>query len=178
MHLKLGYLARPGAGGRSAFVADSDYGNDVDLDALGRGWLRLPLDPAAAARWGHSAKPPVTRLRLTRFSDVPDRTGAAGPGGSPARSTRSTRAVSPTRTGMEIGDLPGIRDHLDYLNDGNGRLAGCVGADLAVSVLPVAHGRLRLRHLGLHRRRPRSSVRSGDFDDLLKWRPTTAASRS
>jgi glycosidase len=45
VHLKLGYLRDPGQEPLS-FVADSDYGNDVDLDALdvagyGDRWIRL-----------------------------------------------------------------------------------------------------------------------------------------
>ena len=45
-------------------------------------------------------------------------------GGSAASSTRSTRAPSPIRTADGIGDLPGLIDRLDYLNDGTERSLG------------------------------------------------------
>ena len=50
--------------------------------------------------------------------------------------------------GDGVGDLRGISDRLDYLDGPAGR------GDLAVAVLPVADGRLRLRRRRLLRRRP------------------------
>ena len=45
-------------------------------------------------------------------------------GGSVASSTRSTRARSRTRNDDGVGDLPGLIDKLDYLNDGTERSLG------------------------------------------------------
>ena len=50
--------------------------------------------------------------------------------------------------GDGVGDLAGITARLDHLERAGG------GGDLAVAVLPLADGRLRLRRLGLPRRRP------------------------
>ena len=51
--------------------------------------------------------------------------------------------------GDGVGDLAGIAEHLDHLAELGRR------GDLAVAVLPLADGGLRLRRLGLLRRRPR-----------------------
>ena len=55
--------------------------------------------------------------------------------------------------GDGIGDLPGIFERLDYLNDGTDDSLGVTAIWLS-PFYRVADGRLRLRHLGLHRRRP------------------------
>ena len=53
-----------------------------------------------------------------------ERRASATTGGSAVSSTRSIRARSPTRTTTASGDLPGIIDKLDYLNDGTERSLG------------------------------------------------------
>ena len=62
--------------------------------------------------------------------------------------------------GDGVGDLPGIVGRLDHVRDSGRR------RHLAVAVLPLADGRLRLRRLRLHRRRPdlRHARRRGRAD--------------
>ena len=69
-------------------------------------------------------------------------------GGSGAPSTRSTRARSRTRTATASGTCAGIAAHARPPRRPRR------GGDLAVAVLPLADGRLRLRRLRLLRRRP------------------------
>ena len=64
------------------------------------------------------------------------------------RSTRSTRARSRTPTATASATCAGIAAHLDHLDGARRR------RDLAVAVLPLADGRLRLRRRRLLRRRP------------------------
>ena len=119
------------------FVADADYGKDMDLDDLacpamatagsacaGRSEASVG-QPEQAAWWRRGV---IYQVYPRSFADA---------------------------NGDGVGDLRGILEHLDYLNDGT--VLARRGRDLAVALLPVADGRLRLRHIGPHRRR--SAVR-------------------
>ena len=79
---------------------------------------------------------------------------AVVPGGSPRSSTRSTHGRSPTRTATASAISTGIRRHLDHLVVARRR------RHLALAVLPVADGRLRLRRRATTATSTRSSARS------------------
>ena len=70
------------------------------------------------------------------------------PGGAAIPSTRSTRAASATPTATGSATCAASSRRLDHLAELGRR------GDLAVAVLPLADGRLRLRRRRLHRRRP------------------------
>ena len=63
--------------------------------------------------------------------------------------------------GDGIGDLQGVIDRLDYLNDGTPESLGD-RRDLVLADVPVADGGLRVRRVGLLRRAPGLRRHGGD----------------
>ena len=102
-----------------SFMADSDHGTKAALDEAGRDQLRLPLDPAAAGGGTVVGRPhpPAGAAQASPASE-------AGTGPAPLAWWQSgviyqiyPRSFTDSN-GDGVGDLRGILDHLDYLNDG------------------------------------------------------------